>query len=223
MYRLLGLWNAQTFTEAKVQCCWSGHQQSKPVGAKTVNRKGKMMSMMMMIFLSVQSETQSSSFSKSMHLLMSEVSKGTSILSVTSWKCQRLWYELQEIELSNDKISRHCKTVLCSDKDKMPLNTELDLISYFNSQEKRGIPPKGHLSKYLSPGDRWWEHFLKLDDGLLFLFFFLSAVWEGSNQHCRRAQETLKTMKLMFSLVKILVISHFSLRWLESKDHPPLM
>jgi hypothetical protein len=62
----------------------------------------------------------------------------------------------------------------------------------------------------------------EVPDGLLF-FFFLSAVWEGSNQQCRRAQETLKTMKLMFSLVKILVISHFSLRWLESKDHPPLM
>ncbi len=67
----------------------------------------------------------------------------------------------------------------------------------------------------------FWKR-CEVPDGLPF-FFLLSAVWEGSNQQCHRAQETLKTMKLMFSLVKILVISHFSLRWLESKDHPPLM
>jgi hypothetical protein len=46
------------------------------VQTKLINR-GKIANTMM-IFLSVQSETQSLSSSKLMHLLMSEVSKGTS-------------------------------------------------------------------------------------------------------------------------------------------------
>ncbi len=125
----------KSITKSKKSHFDPGHQQSNQVQTKLINR-GKIANTMM-IFLSVQSETQSLSSSKLMHLLMSEVSKGTSQvladeqLTLYGYLLCAIYWRL----ISCYKIQTPKCTLLWHDK--ASLSTCLDLRPYFDSHEKQ--------------------------------------------------------------------------------------